>query len=341
MLHVRLTPADLARVRIVSGPHPVGTAVLASQALREPAVAAAAPALAARFRRAAPGLGPLLHLLPAHGVLPDFLTPRGGFDSIEDGLATVRATPARRIRSEVGATCTHLRPTASRRRFASADPELLDALVASLRHLFHEVLAPDWPALLRAHHRDAAELGHRYALSGVDGVLAGLHPAVRWRSPVLEIDTNRRMAEVRAGGHGLLLCPSPFAGPRPRVLIDPGRPTLVVVQAAAPVWATGDPLANLMGRTRAAVLRAAARPGRHTTSTLARDVDVSASSASEHLTALRTAGLVASVRTGGAVVHRVTALGHGLTGGSDEALHERQRLIDVTEHERRDAEPLA
>jgi DNA-binding transcriptional ArsR family regulator len=340
MLAIRLSPADLARVRIVAVPHPVGTAVLASQALREPAMAAAAPALAARFRRAAAGLGPLLHLLPARGILPDFLTPRDGLHSIEDGLATVRATSARRIRSEVGATCGNLRPTASRRRFATADPELLDALVASLRHFCHEVLAPDWPTLLRAHHREVAELGHRYALSGVDGVLAGLHPAVRWRSPVLEIDTLGRPASVRAGGHGVLLCPSPFAGPRPRVQIEPGRPALVVVQSAAPAWPDGDPLSNLMGRTRAAVLRATARPGRHTTSTLARDVDVSASSASEHLTALRTAGLVASARDGRAVVHRATALGLGMAP-SGEPLDQRQRRIDVTEHERRDPEPLA
>jgi DNA-binding transcriptional ArsR family regulator len=98
------------------------------------------------------------------------------------------------------------------------------------------------------------------------------------------------------------------------VLAEPERPVLVVVPAAAPVRSAGDPLAELMGRTRAAVLRAAGRPGNHTTTTLARAVRVSLSSASEHLTALRAAGLVTSVRDGQAVVHRVTALGRGVSG---------------------------
>jgi hypothetical protein len=322
MLRVWLSPADLGRVRIAGGPHPLGTAVLATQALRDPAVAATVPGPAGRFRRAAPALGPLLHLLPAHGVLPDFLTPRVDTDSIDDCLEAVRAAPARRIRSEVGAACGHLRPTAPRRRFAAADPELVDAVVVSLRHLFHAVLAPDWPLLLRAYRRDVTEIGQRYALSGVDGVLAGLHPAVRWRSPVLEIDTCRRPVDLRPGGHGVLLYPSPFAGPRPRVLAEPGRPLLVVVPSAAPVRSGGDPLADLMGRTRAAVLRAASRPGRHTTSTIARDVAVSLSSASEHLCALRAAGLVMATRDGSAVVHHATALGRGLAP-SDESFDHR------------------
>jgi DNA-binding transcriptional ArsR family regulator len=337
MLRIWLSPTDLGRVQIATGPHPLGTAVLATQALRDPAVAATAPEAAQRFRRAAPELGPLLHLLPARGALPDFLTPRTDTDSIEDGLSVLRATPARRIRSEVGAASVHMRPTLSRRRFADADPELLDTVVGALRYLFHAVLAPDWSLLLSAYRRDVAEFGHRYALSGVDGVLAGLHPAVRWRAPVLEIDTGRRPADLRPRGRGLLLYPSPFTGPRPRVLAEPGRPVLVVVPAAAPVRTAGDPLAELMGRTRAAVLRAATRPGHHTTTALAREVRVSLSSASEHLTALRAAGLVTSVRDGQSVVHRVTGLGRGLSG---EPLHHGQRLVDATEHERGDPEPL-
>jgi DNA-binding transcriptional ArsR family regulator len=70
---------------------------------------------------------------------------------------------------------------------------------------------------------------------------------------------------------------------------------------------------RLIGRTRAAVLRRVARVGRHTTSTIARDLRISVSSSSEHLSALRAAGLVSSERSGGAVVHRATALGTRLS----------------------------
>lgn len=129
---------------------------------------------------------------------------------------------------------------------------------------------------------------------------------------MLEVDAWQH-GEVRLGGHGLILVPSPFAGPRPRVLIAPDRPALVVYPVAPPAApaarrSPADPLVALFGRTRSAVLLQAARPGRHTTSTIAREVGISVSSSSEHLSALRAAGLVASRRDGGAIVHRATAL---------------------------------
>ena len=64
----------------------------------------------------------------------------------------------------------------------------------------------------------------------------------------------------------------------------------------------------LCGRTRSAVLIHAARPGRHTTSTIARALGISVSSSSEHPSALRAAGLVSSRRDGGSIVHHATAL---------------------------------
>jgi DNA-binding transcriptional ArsR family regulator len=71
---------------------------------------------------------------------------------------------------------------------------------------------------------------------------------------------------------------------------------------------SSDPLAGLLGRTRSAVLLHTARPGRHTTSAVARQTGISVSSSSEHLSALRAAGLVTSRREGGATVHSATAL---------------------------------
>jgi DNA-binding transcriptional ArsR family regulator len=107
----------------------------------------------------------------------------------------------------------------------------------------------------------------------------------------------------------------------PRVeVVQPDRPALVVYQARAPaVLATETSpdagFQRLIGRTRAAVLHLVARPGRHTTSTIAYDVGISVSSSSEHLTALREAGLVSSQRSGSAVVHRASSLGERMCGG--------------------------
>ena len=319
MLRLWLGPADLGRIRFADRLHPAGTVLLASQALRQPSVAAAVPTLARRAAVAAPALRPLHHLMPPQGFVPDFLTPFEGLDSLEEGLAAIRATPARRVRAEVSSAYSRVGPSAVRRRFAAADGRVLDMLVGAMRSYFHEVLAPAWPALARAHRRQVGEAANRYARCGADGVLASLHHAIRWRAPALEVDT-WQSGDVRLTGHGLTLVPSPFAGPRPRVLVAPDRPALLVYPVEPPAgWdeTTPDPLARVLGRTRSAVLRHTTGPGPATTSTVARRSAISVSSASEHLAALRAAGLVASHRDGGAVVHRATSLGRELAGDGD------------------------
>ena len=75
-----------------------------------------------------------------------------------------------------------------------------------------------------------------------------------------------------------------------------------------------QPLTDLLGRSRAAVLQAAAHGGN--TTQLADEADVLISSASQHLAVLRRAGLISSRRQANAVVHRVTPLGADLLGGA-------------------------
>lgn len=325
MVRLRLGPADLARVRVGDRMHPAGTVMLASQALRDPAVAASMPALARRISDAAPLLRPLHHMVPPQGFLPDFLTPMDGLESLEAGLVAIRSAAPHRIRSEVATAYARIPASAMRRRLAAADPEVLDDLVAATGRFFREVLDPYWPALQQEYQHQIGLMATLFVRSGVDGVLRGLPPGLHWQAPFLEVDTwpaghPLRDRDVEVGGHGVLLVPSPFAGPRPRVLIQRDRPVLVVYRAGAvpvlkPQPSTDGRVDRLLGRTRAVVLRCVTGPGRHTTSTVAREVGISASSSSEHLATLRGAGLVSSHRTGGAVVHRATPLGRELVDG--------------------------
>lgn len=313
MISLRLAPADLVRIRFADRPHPVGTAILASQALRNPATAALMPTLARRGQTVTAATRPLWHLLPAEGLLPDFLTPYEGLASVQAGIERILATPRQRIRAELAEAYARVPTSPWRRRFADADREMLNLLTGALRRYFDAVLAPDWAHLTAVHRNVVTRAGQTYALSGVDGLLANLHPAIRWRPPVLEIDS-WWSAELRGTGEGIMLVPSPLTGPRPRVLVEPGRPVLLVYPTplptpTQPVPADGDPLSRLLGRTRAAVLRRLAEPGRHTTTTLSRHAEISPSSASEHAAALRAAGLVSSEREGGTIVHRLTPLG--------------------------------
>lgn len=325
MVRLWLGPADLAQIRVADGMHPAGTVMLASQALRDPAVAVSMPALAHRITVAAPLLRPLHHLVPPEGFLPDFLTPMDGLESLEAGLVAIRSAARHRIRSEVAAVYTRVPASAIRRRFAAADPEVLDALVTATERYFHEVLEPYWPALQQTYRHQIDQIAGLFVRSGVDGVLRGLPPGLHWRAPFLEVDTwpvghPWWGQDVEVGGRGVLLVPSPFAGPRPRVLIQRDRPVLIVYRTGAvPILesrpSTDDRVDRLLGRTRAAVLRSVTRPGRHTTSGVAGDVGISSPSSSEHLTTLRRAGLVSSHRDGGTVVHRATSLGTELVDG--------------------------
>ncbi|MEU6073135.1 winged helix-turn-helix domain-containing protein [Micromonospora sp. NPDC047074] len=323
MLRLHLGLADLCRVRFADRLHPVGTALLACQALYDAETVRLAPGLAAGAVAAA---GParsaaavLRHLLPARGRLPDFLTPLDGLESVAAGLEAIRAVPVGRIRAEVAAAYAHLPATPPRRRFAEADGETMTLFGRALGAWHDAVLAPHWADLASAQRHHVADATAHLATYGLDGLLNSLHPAIRWEAPTLTVRT-WWSGSVSGTGQGLLLLPSPLAGPHPRVLVEPDRPVLVVYPAPMPrpIGAgTPDPLGRLLGSTRAAVLRRLAGPGRHTTTALGRAVGISTSSASEHAGALRAAGLVASVREGGAVLHRLTPLGTGLLHGDD------------------------
>ncbi|RLP92132.1 transcriptional regulator [Micromonospora sp. BL4] len=326
MLRLELGPADLCRVRFADRLHPVGTALLASQWLRDPTVAVMAPSLAehamaveaAGVAQAATAI--LRHLLPGRGSLPDFVTPFDGAESVAAGLEAMRATPARRVRAEVTATYADVTASPLRRRFAAADPELLDLFGGAVHTWFEAVLAPHWPDLVAGHRQQVACASQRLVRHGLASLFNGLHPAIRWREPVLEVRTWWH-GELTGAGHGLVLVPSPLAGPRPRVLVEPGRPILLVYPVPMPRRAASaavDRLGRLLGTTRALVLRRLAEDGGLTTTVLARAVGISLSSTSEHATALRAAGLIASERDGGAVRHHLTPLGTHLLGAGSE-----------------------
>lgn len=313
-----LDAGDVSRTRLVPALHPLGSAVIGSQLLRRPEAEAALPGLRTRHERAARDTAVLHHLVPAAGYIPDFLTPVAGGESVDAGIEEMRRTGRERLRVETRQAYAHLPATPLRRRLAAGDPEIIDALAGALRGYFDAVLAPGWPVLTRLIQAEVAHRAATLATSGLGALLAGLHPGIRWHAPVLEVDTWWD-GEATPGGHGVLLVPSPFTGPKPRVMASPGGPALLVYPVATPAAVAGpraDSLRSLLGRTRADVLRHLATPGRHTTAGLAGALGISPASASEHAAALRAAGLVATNRVGRSAVHVLTPLGSGVLRAS-------------------------
>lgn len=310
---------DLARTRFAISPLlEVNHALLA---LRDPAGAA----LHVPWLRSLSGrldgiaLQRAVVLTSPHGYTPDFLVPppSGPLGDFAEGLAALRATPAKRIRAEMelfgsqhpGARTTVATWLAHPRRELRALADVLEAF-------WERALAPVWPRVRAFLDADIAHRARRLAATGPAGLFGDLADGVTWRDGMLEVSVPRHDDTVPLGDQGLVLVPSAFAPPRPFVIDRaPWQPTLIYpARGAATLWeeapAAVDGLARLLGATRAAVLTDVAAP--RSTQELARRHGLSPGTASHHLTALRDAGLVTGRREGRAVLYVRTALGDAL-----------------------------
>ncbi|TKK77304.1 winged helix-turn-helix transcriptional regulator [Herbidospora galbida] len=218
-------------------------------------------------------------------------------------MDAVRATDPRRIRRELAA--------AARRPLDS-----LTALATALGDYHRAAIGAHDDLVRAAVEADVATRTSALLAGGVEALLRGFAPVMRWRRPVLEVryPVDR---DLHLGGRGLRFTPSFFCDRTPVSLADPDLPPVLVYPIAAEHRiaraGTGDSLAGLMGPTRAAVLAAL----RHSASTtqLAARLHTSPASMSRHTKTLRQAGLITSTRRGPAVLHDLTPLGRRLLGG--------------------------
>jgi DNA-binding transcriptional ArsR family regulator len=200
------------------------------------------------------------------------------------------------------------------------DPRgMVDRLVDTLEAYWEVALEPHWPRIVSFLQADVEHRARRLAAGGPSAMLGTLADTVRWRADGVEIAIARHDDVIELGGRGLLLMPSAFLWDRPMVAADdPWQPTLIYpARGVATLWEEGprttpEGLAGVLGRTRAALLADLDAP--RSTSELARRHGITAGAASQHLGALRAAGLVAARREGRNVLSVRTALGGGLAG---------------------------
>jgi DNA-binding transcriptional ArsR family regulator len=175
---------------------------------------------------------------------------------------------------------------------------------------FRAAVQPYWEDVRANHYSELAQHGRLLACQWVGAALATVIPGATWCGDCLLIDSSQDRT-VRLGGRGLVITPTAFWTGPPLVGELPDQPVLLAYSAppvlSIRVGAEADSLAAVLGATRAAVLRLL--PTEHTTGDIARQLDISAPSASEHSAALRAARLISSRRDGKAVVHRATVLG--------------------------------
>ncbi|MFE4592030.1 ArsR/SmtB family transcription factor [Streptomyces laurentii] len=322
MLRIHFTGADLAGVRMAAQPDVLWETILSFHRIRD----RRGPVVFREWRsEARVRLGTetrlLAALVPGRGYFPDFLNPPEGILGLDEALDAIRATPAARLHAElaqIGAAAAG-RPAvpAALRSLADGCGGALGRLSGALRDYHRAAVEPYWTHIQARVEADRVRRGRALLDGGADELLASLPPMLRWHSPVLEADypVDR---DVRLDGRGLLLQPSYFCRGTPVVLRDPTLPPVLVYPITHGESPTVRPpglpsLAKLVGHTRSAVLHAIGDGG--TTSELARRAGVSLASASQHAGVLREAGLIATLRTGNAVLHTLTPLGAALLGG--------------------------
>jgi DNA-binding transcriptional ArsR family regulator len=313
MLRIHFAATDLARTTVASSADVLWEILLSLHTLQERVDESPFDGWRRAVGARIPGsLRPLFELAPPHGYSVDFITPTQGVDDLSAAIEVVLATPPDRVTRDLAEL------SAARSPFYEAYAKgetaaVLRQVTSALTEFFGIAIAPYWTRICHDIDADRARQINTLGNHGVERLLESLHPRARWRHPVLEIDDYADQ-DLCLGGRGLVLVPSYFCRRHPMTLKDPGRdPTLIVPVGrrsgleAESGEKNGRPLVGLLGRTRAAVLRATV-DGCSTTG-VAHSADISPAAVSHHTKVLREAGLITTERDGYGVCHRITELG--------------------------------
>ncbi|MEV6962468.1 winged helix-turn-helix domain-containing protein [Streptomyces sp. NPDC051207] len=260
-------------------------------------------------------------LAPASaGYWPDFLTPDASADGLEAALDELHATPRPQLRRELHRLSdTHPLPRWAH-DLAQGDRTRTEEVATAFRLVHRTIIMPDWAETAGTTEADRVLRTRILRDRGVHGLLDSFRPLMVWRPPVLHVRYPEDR-DLNLDGRGLRLIPSHFCWRMPIALADPALPQVLAYPVShPPAWAPAvtrdrrpEALAALIGRTRARVL--AALDTTATTGELARRLDISAPSVSEHVAVLRDAELAYSQRVGTQVIHTLTPLGAALLSG--------------------------
>jgi DNA-binding transcriptional ArsR family regulator len=245
--------------------------------------------------------------------------PASMTQTIEEDLAAIRTTPLAQARHEIN-LCLSRQSTSDERVLAVlGDPAVAAILADAMAAAWHELVAPDWPALRAVLERDVVHRGALLSSGGWSAAFTGLHKRLRWHDGVIELGAMEGTYSL--AGAGLLLVPSVFGWPKIGAYTEPPWPKTLVYPArgTAALWEPGagtppDALASLLGRTRARLLVALSDPA--STTQLAKSLSLAPGAVGDHLAVLRNAGLVSRARAGRSVLYRRTPLGDALAAGA-------------------------
>jgi len=311
MLRIRLEPADLLAARFESRPEAIDDLQLASRALRRQV-----RQLAEWRRLVLPRLQPdtavALMLQPPTGYSIGFDGPTGC--SLEEA---VQGTPKGALLEEADDFVSQHGPLPiPLHGLATADPATLRRIAVSFRSLYRAALSPVEHQLPLLRETEVALRALQIARNGFASVINDIHPSLRLRDMVLEVDRPVDFTTC-CGGQGVIFLPCPWLHDEVRVQFGAGLPTKVFYPLRLPLRTDPRPersLGRLLGATRARLLTVLSTDSSLGTSALAATVGISAPTASEHLGILRDAQLITTRRGPDGATHDLTATGRHLLG---------------------------
>ncbi|WCN83079.1 ArsR/SmtB family transcription factor [Micromonospora sp. LH3U1] len=260
--------------------------------------------------------GLLWQLVPTRpGYLADFLTPppAGLIPDLATELAALRATPADTVRTHLDLYPGDRRPALT--ALYADPPGGLRRLTEEIAAYWRIALAPHWPRLRLLLDADITARARVLAEDGAAVLLNDLHQQVRWEDDTLRVAQRHCLAPDVTGGPGLVLVPSVFVWPSVASVSAGDAPQLAYpARGLGTLWerpnGVPEALAAVIGRGRARLLTELTSPV--STTELARRSDMSPAGVSQHLTALRAAGLVVTHRRGRTLLSARTDLAEAL-----------------------------
>ncbi|MFI6448410.1 DUF5937 family protein [Kitasatospora sp. NPDC050543] len=280
-----------------------------------------------RPRVAAAGLdrGWLAELIPPSGYVPDFVNPAptGPAPTLATELAAILAAPDEQVRADLDRLGRQLGMLGPRLRSLYAEPQAalpgppgggspMARLAEEIELYWELALAPYWARIRAVLDADVFHRARQVAEHGAAYLFNDLHASVSWGDNALRLRRQRTLSRTTAGA-GLVLVPSAFTGPDLFTRVTPPEPPQLAYPARGigSLWeprpVTGAAaIAAVLGRSRTRLLSELESPA--STTELAHRTGISAAGVSQHLTALRAAGLVSAHRAGRSVLYARTAV---------------------------------
>lgn len=323
MSEVRFEVGDLTDVRFCTSP--LWETVFSVRAYADPG---RFPALSPWFRAVREALAAdaagaehwayLAEFVRPGSWMPDFLTPPppGRHGDIREELAGVLATSPATVRADI-LSCAKWTPISGTARAAADRPEdVLPKLGAAIEAWHRIAIAPHWPRMQALLDGDIAYRTRQLSRGGLRLLFETLAPNTRWEGDRLICEDPWDL-RLTVAGRGLPLMPSVFADRRLLCTVrDESQPAGVYpVRAVGTLWSAasgvgGAALGRVLGPARAEVFTLLIGPA--TTTDLARRTGLSVGAVSQHLTALREAGLARRARHGREVYYEASSVGNEL-----------------------------